>query len=97
MGKFKIKCKIINVEPDPLHSDRTLVSVELHKGRKKWVQAFSLLDSERPISVEEFMEHLKGQKLEPPTDPFTYLKQAQKQGSEFEIELGVPNIGEVSE
>lgn len=83
----KLTAKIINIEADPLHKGRTIVSVRFtdQKSGDEWTQGFSLLP-DRPISLEEFILNLKSRELAPPVDPFQYLKDAQNKP--FELDLG---------
>lgn len=90
----KLKCKIINIEPDPKHPARTIVSLEINDGRgEPYVRAFSLLPPENPISLEKFSIQLAGKDLSRPTDPFHYLKEAQSEAATFDVYVtdGVQN------
>lgn len=80
-----LKCKIKNVEPDPIHAGRTIVSLEVDDGKGPWIQGFSLTTPDHPITVEELIVLLQDKKLERPTDPFTYIKEAQEQATLFEV------------
>lgn len=82
------KCKIINIEPDPKHPGRQIVSVQVDDGdeqRGVYNLAFSLLPPETPMSVEKFALMLQEKDLSRPVDGFQYLKDAQNSGETFEI------------
>ncbi len=89
-----IKAKILGFEDDPIHKGRTIVSVEFKKGTEMWRQGFSFIRPDRPISVEEFLVNIKDGvtegkwTIEPPTDPFKYLKEAE--GKELTLSLDEP-------
>lgn len=84
-SQSSIEAEIINVDNDPKHPGRTLVSVQFDDGRGPWVQAFSLLPPPRPMTPEEFMVLLKDEKIERPVanDPFIYIREAQ--GEKYKI------------
>lgn len=81
-----LKCKIINIEDDPAHPGRVVVSLKLRDDAGEYIRAFSIIPPPRPISVEEFAEDLAPRDLSRPEDPFHYLKEAQESETEFEIE-----------
>lgn len=82
----KLKCKIINIEPDPKHPARTVVSLEISDGRgEPYIRAYSLLPPENPISLEKFSILLANKDLRRPTDPFHYLKEAKDDASVFDV------------
>jgi len=83
----KLVCKIVNMEPDPKHSARTIVSIEIDDGdpRGKYIRAYSLLPPPNPISLEKFSIDLSKMDLSRPVDGFHYLKEAKDNSSEFEI------------
>lgn len=83
----ELKCKIINIEPDPKHPARMLVSIEIDDGdpRGKYIRAYSLLPPENPMSLEKFSIDLSKMDLSRPVDGFHYLKEAKENGSEFVI------------
>jgi hypothetical protein len=85
-----LKVKIMNVEPDPLHKGRTIVSAQFDDGdtlRGPWIQGFSMLPQERPISPEEFMVSLKGQEIKRPVDAFQYLRDAADNGKQYDLTI----------
>lgn len=84
----KLKCKIINMEPDPKHPARTIVSLEIDDGdteRGPYIRAYSLLPPENPISLEKFSIDVAKMDLSRPTDGFHYLKEARENATEFVI------------
>lgn len=83
-----LKCRIINIEPDPKHSNRTIVSVKIDDGEPEpYIRAFAIINPDRPLSLEEFTVMLQKKDLSRPADPFHYLKEAQEQSSEFVINV----------
>lgn len=86
--KKELKCKIINMEPDPKHPARTIVSLEIDDGdsvRGPYIRAYSLLPPENPISLEKFSIDVAQMDLSRPTDGFHYLKEARDNHTEFMI------------
>ena len=83
----ELKCKIINIEPDPKHPARMLVSIEIDDGdpRGKYIRAYSLLPPENPMSLEKFSIDLAKMDLSRPVDGFHYLREAKDAEAEFVI------------
>jgi hypothetical protein len=83
----ELKCKIINIEPDPKHPARMLVSIEIDDGdpRGKYIRAYSLLPPENPMSLEKFSIDLGKMDLSRPVDGFHYLREAKESETEFVI------------
>jgi hypothetical protein len=84
--KTGITGEIINVEPDPRHPGRTIVSARFDDGdevRGPWVQAFSIENPERPLTPEEFVLMLREKEPVRPIDPFKYIKE--HKGKKFTI------------
>lgn len=83
-----LKCRIINIEPDPKHPSRSIVSIEIDDGEPdKYIRAYSLLPPDRPISLEEFAVQLRDKDLSRPTKPFHYLYEAKDNSTEFVINV----------
>lgn len=83
-----LKCSIINIEPDPKHPTRTIVSIKIDDGEPEpYIRTFSLLPPERPISLEEFAIQLRDRDLSRPDKPFHYLQEAKDQSTEFVINV----------
>lgn len=83
-----LKCKIINIEQDPKHPNRTIVSIQIDDGDKvrgPYVRAYSLLPPEYPISLEKFAIDLASKDLSRPSKPFHYLEEAKEAETEFVI------------
>lgn len=81
-----LKCIIKNVEPDPLHGGRTIVSVQFDDGKgDPWIQGFSLTTPDHPITLEELVVSLQEQHIERPKDPFAYIKEAQQNKTSFAL------------
>lgn len=81
-----LKCKIINIEQDPKHASRQIVSLQIDDGQDEpYVRAYSLLPPERPISLEEFQIQIARKDLSRPDKPFHYLEEAKEAGAEFVI------------
>jgi hypothetical protein len=81
-----LKCKIINIEQDPKHLTRTIVSLRIDDGEPEtYIRAFSLANPERPISLEEFQIQLASKDLSRPDKPFHYLHEAKDNETEFVI------------
>jgi ferredoxin-NADP reductase len=81
-----LKCKIINIEQDPKHPSRMIVSLQIDDGQgEPYIRAYSLLPPDRPISLEEFAVQIADKDLSRPTKPFHYLQEAQDAGTEFTI------------
>jgi hypothetical protein len=87
-----LKCRIINIEPDPKHPNRTIVSVKIDDAAgEPYIRAFAIINPDRPLSLEEFTIMLEKKDLSRPADPFFYLKEAQEQSSEFVINVITPD------
>ncbi len=83
-----LKCRIINIEPDPKHPSRTIVSIKIDDGEPEpYIRAFSLTNPERPISLEEFAVQLRDRDLSRPDKPFHYLQEAKDNSTEFVINV----------
>lgn len=85
-----LKCRIINIEPDPKHPTRTIVSIEIDDGDAeagKYIRAYSLTPPDRPVSLEEFAVQLRDKDLSRPTKPFHYLYEAKDNSTEFVIKV----------
>lgn len=82
-----LKCLIKNVEPDPLHAGRTIVSVQFDDGSEEgpWIQGFSLTTPDHPITLEELKVSLQEQNISRPEDPFTYIKEAKENSTGFDL------------
>ena len=83
----KLKCKIINTEPDPKHPGRQIVSIQIDDGDKlgPYIRAVSILPRESPISIEKLSIDLAAQDLSRPVDPYHYIKEAKELKTEFTI------------
>ncbi len=84
----QLKCKIINMEPDPRNQGRTIVSLEIDDGdsvRGTYIRAYSLVPPENPISLEKFSIDVAKMDLSRPIDGFHYLREAREAGKEFMI------------
>lgn len=85
-----LKCKIINMEPDPKHPARTIVSLRIDDGKgDPYVRAYSLLPLDRPISLEEFQIQIAKKDLSRPDKPWHYLEEAKDAETEFTVIPGV--------
>lgn len=85
-----LKCKIINIEPDPKHPNRTIVSLQIDDGddvKGPYIRAYSLLPPPGPISLEKFSIDLAQRDLSRPDKPFHYLEEAKEMETEFIINL----------
>lgn len=83
-----LKCRIINIEPDPKHSSRTIVSVQIQDSDPEpYIRAFSIINPDRPISLEEFTIMLKDKDLSRPDKPFSFLQEAKDNSTEFVINV----------
>ena len=83
-----LNCKIINIEPDPKHPNRTIVSLQIDDGDKMrgpYIRAYSLIPPEYPITLEKFAIDLAGRDLSRPDKPFHYLEEAREAQTEFVI------------
>lgn len=87
MARKSIECKIINIEADPIHPGRTIVSLELNDGKMDgpYVRGFSVITPEGPISLEKFALDLSNMDLSRPKDPFFYLKESKEKGELFTV------------
>lgn len=87
-SKTQLICKIMNIEPDPKHANRMIVSVQFDDGDilGPWIQGFSLLP-DKPFTMDDFMDLIYQQKIERPTDPYGELKRWQKSGKEFVLKF----------
>lgn len=84
----ELKCKIVNIEPDPKHPNRTIVSLQIDDGdsvKGPYIRAYSLLPPPGPISLEKFSIDLSERDLSRPSEPFHYLEEAKELGTEFVI------------
>lgn len=84
----ELKCKIINIEPDPKHPNRTIVSLQIDDGdsvKGPYIRAYSVIAPEYPITLEKFSIDLAGKDLSRPDKPFHYLDEAREAGTEFVI------------
>lgn len=86
---INLSCKLINIEPDPRHQGRVIVSFRFDdgSGKEPWIQAFSIKDPERQISLEELSVLIKDQKIERPIDSFKFIKESLENGESFDITL----------
>lgn len=85
--KKKYECEIVNVEKDPRHPGRTLVSLKIFDGKNPaWMRAYSIITPVTPLSIEEFIEHAKEIGLDKPRDPLQELKDAEKSSQKIEVE-----------
>lgn len=84
----KLNCKIKDIQPDPLHVGRMIVSVEFDDGNKAgpWHQGFSVIP-ESVINIEDFLTQLYTQEIHRPVDPYTNLRQALQTGETFVLDL----------
>lgn len=83
-----LKCRIINIEPDPKHPSRTIVSIKIDDGEPEpYIRAFAIINPDRPLSLEEFTVMLKDKDLSRPDKPFHYLQEAQDKETEFVINV----------
>jgi len=81
-----LNCKIINIEQDPKHSARMIVSLEIRDGDgDPYIRAYSLLPPDRPISLEEFAVQIADKDLSRPSKPFHYLQEAMDSATEFKV------------
>lgn len=92
MARNPLKAKIINLVPDPKLPGRKIITVEFDDGHEEgpWRQSFSLLFN-RPISLEEFAEHIRSQEeveIKRPEDPYEFL--VDSKGKQFELDLSKP-------
>lgn len=87
--KRKLVCTVKNIEPDPLHPGRQIISLELDDGQSDgpYIRAFSLIPPEIPLSLEKFALDLAKRDLSRPTDPLHYIKEAQANSEQFVINL----------
>lgn len=88
----KLKLTIVNIEADPIHKNRTIVSAKFDDGKgKPWIQAFSILPEEsmqgREIEPDEFLDLIYREKIERPVDPYGKLKKAMQAKESFVINL----------
>jgi hypothetical protein len=86
--KTHIKCKIIDMVPDPKHPGRMLISIELDDGDPKgpWHQAFSIVPN-KVITIDDLLNHLQTQELKRPENPYVNLEQAWKGEQAFVLDL----------
>jgi hypothetical protein len=83
-----LKCRIINIEPDPKHPARTIVSVQIQDSEPDpYIRAFSIINPDRPISLEEFTVMLQDKDLSRPDKPFSFLQEAKDNSTEFVINV----------
>lgn len=78
LQKGTLRAQIINIEADPIHKGRTIFSIKFDDDDPilgPWIQAFSILAAERPLTPDEFVKFLKSERIERPMDPFKYLKE----------------------
>lgn len=84
----KLVCKIVNIEDDPIHKGRKIVSIKIDDGdndKGPYIRAYSLIPPENPISLEKFSIDLARKDLSRPIDGFHFLNQAQKDETKFEV------------
>lgn len=90
MADNLLKCKIINIDDDPNHLGRKIVSVRFDDGKgEPWVQGFSILQPETPLSPEQFFEDIKEHPtvaIKRPVDPFKFLNEVKQSGKVFEVD-----------
>lgn len=88
LSPTKVKCKIKDIQKDPLHQNRMIVSVEFDDGNPAgpWHQGFSLLP-ESVFTIEDFIKQLVSQQIARPVDPYANIKQIMQTGEEFVINL----------
>lgn len=85
----QLKCKLKDVAPDPMNPGRTIVSFEFDDGSDDgpWVQGFSMLPPDRPLSLEELILKVKEYGIKRPTDPFVFVREELEKGKEFTIDM----------
>lgn len=85
-----LKVQIANIEKDPRHVDRMIISLKIDDGDKSgpYIKPFSMLPPDHVISVDEFLNSLISmQDLSRPVDPYQYLKDAQETRRTFNLDL----------
>lgn len=88
-AKNNLKCKILNIVPDPKLKGRMIVSIEFDDGDERlgpWVQGFSLLP-DKILTIEDLMNAVYTQDLHRPEDPYQILKKWKESGEFFELRL----------
>lgn len=94
-SKTKLVCKIINMEPDPKHPGRMIVSVSIDDGDRRgpWIQGFSVLP-EKVLTLEDFMDGITKKELKRPEDPYKHLTAAMEKKRTFVLNLTGKIVGQ---
>lgn len=82
-----LKCRIKDIQPDPMLAGRRIVSVEFDDGKgKPWHQAFSVIPHE-VIKVDDFINKLLTMEIRRPVDPLSHIDKIMQKDETFVLDL----------
>jgi hypothetical protein len=90
MGKAEVlKIQIINIEPDPRAKARTIISLKVDDNSKAgpWIQAFSIITPEAPITLDQFIDMAIENGIQRPDDPLHAIKTAMEKQEVIDVNL----------